>query len=221
MIETRSPTSRLERPGTSVAMSYDGALSARIVVHTDDELDAARPAAALVCDMLRDAQAQGITTVRITLDPSSPMCAEVLGRVRGLVLHGVADLDVRRAGGTMMAEIRLPSRGAESRSSRTGSPTTARPMGLADPDGSTSSRRDACAVQPTLAKVQLAKAHLREQLRDRSGVCGVGLARRDTGYVLRVNLVGSGFDVPSQVDGIPVEVRTTGPLAASVERATA
>ena len=79
MIETRSPTSRLERPGTSVAMSYDGALSARIVVHTDDELDAARSAAALVCDMLRDAQAQGITTVRITLDPSSPMCAEVLG----------------------------------------------------------------------------------------------------------------------------------------------
>ena len=63
------------------------------------------------------------------------------------------------SGGAMMAEIRLPSRpigGAEPWSSRTGSPTTARPMGLAGSDGSASSRRGACDVQPTLAKARLA-----------------------------------------------------------------
>ncbi|NUU17571.1 hypothetical protein HP550_09940 [Cellulomonas humilata] len=71
-------------------------------------------------------------------------------------------------------------------------------------------------VEPVpLGAARLAHARLRALMTGRPGVCGVGLCRRGEGYVLRVNVVDAAVDVPTDVDGVPVEVRTTGPVAAS------
>lgn len=67
---------------------------------------------------------------------------------------------------------------------------------------------------PTISAARRAQRHLRAQLAGRSGVCGVGLARVGDGYTLRVNVVERGVDVPAEVDGLPVDVRVTGPLTA-------
>ena len=66
-----------------------------------------------------------------------------------------------------------------------------------------------------LAAARTAHARLRARMSGRPGVCGVGLCRRGEGYVLRVNVLDSAVEVPTEVDGVPVEVRTTGPVAAS------
>lgn len=67
-----------------------------------------------------------------------------------------------------------------------------------------------------LGKARAAKARLRSDLAGRDGVCGVGLSRGADGYHLQVNLErGTGReDVPRQVDGVPVDVRVSGPVQA-------
>lgn len=57
-----------------------------------------------------------------------------------------------------------------------------------------------------------AKAQLAARLADVPGITGVGLARQDTDYVLRVDLVeaAAGARVPGQVDGVSVVTRVIG-----------
>ena len=74
------------------------------------------------------------------------------------------------------------------------------------------------ASHDALATARRAQARLCGELRGRPGVCGVGLTRRGDGYALRVNVVHPGVSVPADVDGVPVEVRTTGRLTAHADR---
>lgn len=69
-----------------------------------------------------------------------------------------------------------------------------------------------------LVTARRAQERLCAALRGRTGVCGVGLTRRGDGYALRVNVVHPGVHVPEVVDGVPVEVRTTGRLTAHAAR---
>ncbi|SDN64635.1 hypothetical protein SAMN05660199_00490 [Klenkia soli] len=57
-----------------------------------------------------------------------------------------------------------------------------------------------------------AKAVLVERLADAPGITGVGLAKRDSDYVLRVDLAESsaGARVPGSVDGVAVVTRVIG-----------
>ncbi|GEL97287.1 hypothetical protein [Cellulomonas terrae] len=84
------------------------------------------------------------------------------------------------------------------------------PRSATEPTSRTPRRRPG----PTLSAARGAQRRLRAQLAGRSGVCGVGLARTGDGYVLRVNVVDACVDVPAEVDGVPVDVCTTGRLTA-------
>ncbi|WP_231486735.1 hypothetical protein [Candidatus Blastococcus massiliensis] len=57
-----------------------------------------------------------------------------------------------------------------------------------------------------------AKRTLAARLRAEPGVVGVGLARRDTGYVVKVDLVdeGAASRVPADVDGVRVVTEVIG-----------
>lgn len=67
-----------------------------------------------------------------------------------------------------------------------------------------------------LQQARAAKAHLRTTLARTRGVRGIGLSRREDGYALRVNLERTTADgeIPHQVDGVPVEIKVVGALAA-------
>jgi hypothetical protein len=56
------------------------------------------------------------------------------------------------------------------------------------------------------AAARAARTALAAVLADDPGVVGVGLARRDTGYVVKVDLAdaGTASRVPGDVDGVPV-----------------
>ena len=56
------------------------------------------------------------------------------------------------------------------------------------------------------AAARAARTALAAVLADDPGVVGVGLARRDTGYVVKVDLAdaGTASRVPDDVDGVPV-----------------
>ncbi|MEI4270102.1 hypothetical protein TEK04_00030 [Klenkia sp. LSe6-5] len=60
-----------------------------------------------------------------------------------------------------------------------------------------------------------AKAVLAARLADDPGVTGVGLARREAGYVLQVDLADprAGGRVPGAVDGVAVVTRVVGPVS--------
>ena len=62
------------------------------------------------------------------------------------------------------------------------------------------------------AAARAAKSTLVAQLSAEPGVVGVGLARRDTGYVLKVNLADAEVAgrVPGQVDGVRVVTEVIG-----------
>ncbi|WP_124344571.1 hypothetical protein [Cellulomonas algicola] len=70
------------------------------------------------------------------------------------------------------------------------------------------------ASHDALVAARRAQERLCATLRGRPGVCGVDLTRRCGGYALRVNVVHPGVRVPAVVEGVPVEVRTTGRLTA-------
>lgn len=79
----------------------------------------------------------------------------------------------------------------------------------------TRSGRAVLASDETYGDAVRAQAVLRNALRGRRGVCGVGLTCGPHGYAVRVNVVDDVTDLPSQVDGIPVEVRRTGAITAT------
>lgn len=65
-----------------------------------------------------------------------------------------------------------------------------------------------------LERARAAKARLATLLADHPAVNGIGLAMREQGYELRVNLADAAgeADVPPEVDGVPVRVVTVGPV---------
>ncbi len=66
------------------------------------------------------------------------------------------------------------------------------------------------------ARARAAKATLATQLAADPGVAGIGLARRDSGYVVRVDLVDgrAGARVPGTVDGVRVVTHVIGTVRA-------
>jgi hypothetical protein len=62
------------------------------------------------------------------------------------------------------------------------------------------------------AAARAAKSSLAARLSAEPGVMGVGLVRRDSGYVLKVNLADAGVAsrVPGQVDGVRVVTEVIG-----------
>ena len=66
-----------------------------------------------------------------------------------------------------------------------------------------------------LQRVHRAQDRLLEVLAGHAGVNGVGIARGEAGsYVLKVNLreAAARAGVPEEVDGVPVQVQTVGPI---------
>ena len=66
------------------------------------------------------------------------------------------------------------------------------------------------------AAARAAKTTLAMRFAGDPGVAGVGLARRDAGYVVRVDLTeaGAGVRVPRDVDGVPVVTQVVGAVHA-------
>lgn len=66
---------------------------------------------------------------------------------------------------------------------------------------------------------RVAKEHLRARLAPLGGVNGVGIGRRDGGYVVTVNVTErtTSEQVPVSFEGVPVEVRVTGPVRATAD----
>ena len=62
------------------------------------------------------------------------------------------------------------------------------------------------------AAARAAKSALAARLSEDPGVVGVGLARGDGGYVVKVNLAdaGAALRVPGDVDGVPVVTQVIG-----------
>lgn len=62
------------------------------------------------------------------------------------------------------------------------------------------------------AAAQTAKSALAARLSTEPGAVGVGLARGDGGYVVKVNLIDAGVAdlVPDDVDGVPVVTEVIG-----------
>ena len=116
----------------------------------------------------------------------------------------------------MLVDVDLSSTSTEDDHAPVGAATQPATVRHADPRlvlGTQAARRDH-RPGPTMRTARRAQRSLRAQLAGRSGVCGIGLARKDDGYSLRVNVVDASVDVPTEVDGLPVDVRVTGPLTA-------
>lgn len=170
----------------------------RIAVHVDDGWTEAVAAAHLVRRAVLDASRDGMRSAATTLDISSPACGAVLAQLRDLATTGEGTVTLRRAGATVLVHVDLAP-GTDPRGA------AERPTSLADPPLSTDAARHA-------------QRRLRALLAGRAGVCGVGLARRGDGYALRVNVTDDDVDVPREIDGLPVEVRVTGPLTPHADR---
>ena len=69
---------------------------------------------------------------------------------------------------------------------------------------------------PTRADARAAKSVLAESLGGDPGIVGIGLARRQSDYVLKVNLVDSAaaLRVPEDVDGVQVVTEVVGTVRA-------
>jgi hypothetical protein len=65
-------------------------------------------------------------------------------------------------------------------------------------------------VSATLGQARAAKAALAERLAGHPAVNGVGVAREGDAHVVRVNLREPADDLPSEVDGVAVQVRVVG-----------
>jgi hypothetical protein len=63
-----------------------------------------------------------------------------------------------------------------------------------------------------LTRAQAAQDHLTETLADHPEVNGIGIARADGGYVLKVNVrtEGARESIPAEIDGVAVRVQTVG-----------
>ena len=71
-------------------------------------------------------------------------------------------------------------------------------------------------MSPDRATARAAKSALAVQLSALPGVVGIGLARRDAGYVVKVNLsdAGAASRVPGAVDGVRVVTEVVGAVRA-------
>ena len=219
MVDITDRCSELTCRGACVVTRYDDQLCARVRVRTQEGLHAANSGARLVRQAVLDAAAQGARSVEMTLDVGSPVSGAVLEQLRDLAGHGVADLHARRAGGTVLVHARLvepsPGHAPEARPD----PVRAQP-GPRRPGDRQLSRRPAMYTPPAdLETARRAQRRLRAELAGRSGVGGVGLARTGDGYVLRVNVTDAGVRLPTRVDGVSVETRTTGPVTAALAAA--
>jgi len=67
----------------------------------------------------------------------------------------------------------------------------------------------------TLTEARAAKEKLLRQVAERPEVNGVGIARGQSGYAIKVNLSEelSGKKLPTQVDGVPVRVEVVGQIS--------
>ncbi len=67
---------------------------------------------------------------------------------------------------------------------------------------------------PTRAAARAAKSVLAESLGADPGIVGIGLARRESGYVLKVNLAdpSAAGRVPGDVDGVRVVTEVVGTI---------
>lgn len=72
------------------------------------------------------------------------------------------------------------------------------------------------AMAVSLEEARAAKSKVREMIADQPVVSGVGLVRVGPGWMIKVNVVreASEFDVPQEVDGVPVRVEVVGRIAA-------
>ena len=209
--------SELHAGDATVKVRCDDGLVCRLEVHTDDGTAAAHVAALLVRQAVLDSLRTGVRTVALTLDPSSPASGAVLSQLHDLASTGAGTLRLRRAGETVLVDLDLRSTPPESSELSTAGapqPKTARPLEGHRVVGTLIPRRDLHEPRSTLGTARRAQRRLRAELAGRSGVCGVGLARRGDGYALRVNIVDPGVEVPAEVDGLPVDVCVTGPLTA-------
>lgn len=67
-------------------------------------------------------------------------------------------------------------------------------------------------VDATQLEARAAKRKLAARLREDANVNGIGITRADGGFALKVNLVASGSDIPSEIDGVPIRVEVVGPI---------
>ncbi|WP_456820774.1 hypothetical protein [Cellulomonas sp. URHB0016] len=204
----------------TVETRYDDPLRATLEVRTEEGLPAARAAARLVRQAVLTAAARGTRTVWATLDVSGPVCGAALEAFRDLAGHGIGDLQVRRVGGSILVDLQLTvpvDTGVAPAAGRGEAPPASGPVAASRP-----AHRDRAphrrhvrsrTARADLESARRAQGHLRTELMGRAGVTGVGVARRGSGYVLRVNVVDPTVDVPADTDGVPVDVRVTGALA--------
>lgn len=67
-----------------------------------------------------------------------------------------------------------------------------------------------------IEQARAAKERLRVSLQGRSDVRGIGIARANGGYEIRVNVSRDGrHDLPGVIDGVDVHVRVVGAVHAS------
>jgi hypothetical protein len=199
MTPTCQPTSEVHDADVSVETRRDGALG-RITVRTDDAGHPGDGVGRLLREAVLVASRDGLRTVVLTLDVSSPACGAALAELGDLARDDVGVLRVRRAGQTILVDLDLV-------------PTVAAAARVLLPRRAPAHRRGA-----PIETVRRAQRHLRAQLAGRSGVCGVGLARSGDGYVVRVDVTDADVVVPGEVEGLPVDVRVTGPLTALPRR---
>lgn len=65
-----------------------------------------------------------------------------------------------------------------------------------------------------LAQARAAKQHLRQALRGRSDVVGLGVSKTEDGYCVKVNVTELRDELPRTVDGVDVVVTVVGPIRA-------
>lgn len=65
-----------------------------------------------------------------------------------------------------------------------------------------------------LGQARAAKQRLRQSLRNRREVVGLGLSKTDDGYCVKVNVTELRAELPRTVDGVDVVVEVVGPVRA-------
>lgn len=67
-------------------------------------------------------------------------------------------------------------------------------------------------MTPTLDEARAAKSKALNLLRNAPAVVGVGIARLNGGYCVKVNVSQSQRGMPTDIDGVPVRVEVVGTL---------
>ena len=66
----------------------------------------------------------------------------------------------------------------------------------------------------SISQARRAQASLQKRVGERAEVNGIGIGRRNGGYVLSVNITREGArkTLPEEIEGVPVTVRVRGPI---------